>query len=253
MPLQIRKGLNSLREVTTFSEGEPVWTTDTNKLYIGDGVTPGGILVAGGGGGGNTFTNITVTGTATVGVLAFNDNAYITHGNTYYEDIIIYSTSSVRINAPQGLIIGDDGAGPAISEIDVNQITGLSGGPINIPTTATIQSLIVNSVKLKAVAETVYDSGSVAAGTYTPDVTSGTVHKMLLAGNVTINALANATTGSNATLILTQDSTGTRLLSSTMKFAAGNKTLSTAATSTDIISIFYDGTIYWASLTRGFI
>jgi len=252
MPLQIRRGSDADRATTTFAQGEPLWTTDTSKLYIGNGVDPGGILVAGGGGG-NTFTNITVTGTATVGVLAFNDNAYITHGDTYYEDIIIYSTSSVRVNAPEGLIIGDDGGGPAVSQIDVDQITGLSGGPINIPTTATIQSLIVDSVKLKAVAETVYDWGSVAAGTHTPNVNSGTVHKMLLTGNVTINALANVTTGSNATLILTQDSTGTRLLSSTMKFAAGNKTLSTAATSTDIISVFYDGSTYWASLTRGFI
>ena len=101
--------------------------------------------------------------------------------------------------------------------------------------------------------KTVYDWGSVAAGTYTPDVSSGTVHKMLLTGNVTINSLANATTGSNATLIITQDSTGTRTLSSTMKFAGGNKTLSTAATSTDIISVLYDGSTYWAAMTRGFI
>lgn len=252
MPLQIRRGSDADRATTTFAEGEPVWTTDTTKLYIGDGVTPGAILVAGGGGG-NTFTNITVTGTATVGVLAFSSDAYITKGSSVDDVVITSNTASVRVNAPQGLIIGDDGAGPAVSEIDVNQITGLSGGPISIPTTATIQNLIVDSVKLKAVAETIYDSGSVAAGTYTPDVSSGTVHKMLLTGNVTINALANATTGSNATLILTQDATGTRLLSSTMKFAAGNKTLSTAATSTDIISVFYDGSTYWASLTRGFI
>ena len=249
MPLQILHGLNSLRTATTFLEGEPVWTTDTNKLYIGDGITPGGIEVAGGGGG-NTFTNITVTGTATVGVLAFNNNAYITKG-TSFDDVVLYSsTASVKVNAAEGLIIGDGGG---TSQIDVNQITGLVGGPISIPTTATIQNLIVDSVKLKAVSETVYDWGSVAAGTHTPNVNSGTVHKMLLTGNVTISALANATTGSNATLILTQDGTGTRLLTSTMKFAAGNKTLSTAATSTDIISIFYDGSTYWASLTRGFI
>ena len=181
MLLQIRKGLNSLREATTFAEGEPVWTTDTNKLYIGDGVTPGGVLVAGGGSTGNTFTNITVTSTATV------------------------------------------------------------------------QSLIVDSVKLKAVAETVYDWGSVGAGTYTPNVNSGTVHKMLLTGNVTINSLANAVAGSNATLIVTQDGTGGRTLTSSWKFAGGAKTLTTVATATDMISVFYDGSTYYASLSRGFV
>jgi hypothetical protein len=37
-----------------------------------------------------------------------------------------------------------------------------------------------------------------------------------------------------------------------MKFAGGTKTLTTAANSTDIISVFYDGTTYWASLSTDF-
>jgi hypothetical protein len=37
-----------------------------------------------------------------------------------------------------------------------------------------------------------------------------------------------------------------------MKFAGGTKTLTTAANSTDIISVFYDGTTYWASLGADF-
>jgi hypothetical protein len=90
------------------------------------------------------------------------------------------------------------------------------------------------------------------AGTYTPDASSGTVHKMTLTGNVTINTLANVATGSNLTMIMTQDGTGTRTLSSTMKFAGGAKVLTTAASSTDIVSVFYDGTNYYASLSRGF-
>jgi hypothetical protein len=104
MPLQLRRGSNTSRQATTFAAGEPVWTTDTNKLFIGDGVTPGGIAVdttgsfsytlttatssAVGGvkigsgititadgtisaatGDSNTFSNITVTNTATIGIL----------------------------------------------------------------------------------------------------------------------------------------------------------------------------------------
>jgi hypothetical protein len=37
-----------------------------------------------------------------------------------------------------------------------------------------------------------------------------------------------------------------------MKFAGGSKTLSTTNT-TDIISVFYDGTNYWASLSKDFV
>jgi hypothetical protein len=42
-------------------------------------------------------------------------------------------------------------------------------------------------------------------------------------------------------------------LSSTMKFASNVRTLSTAANSTDIMSIVYVGTTYYASLTRGYV
>jgi hypothetical protein len=58
--------------------------------------------------------------------------------------------------------------------------------------------------------------------------------------------------GQSITLILTQDGTGSRLLTSTMKFAGGSKTLSTAANAVDIITVYYDGTTYWASLSKGF-
>jgi hypothetical protein len=73
-----------------------------------------------------------------------------------------------------------------------------------------------------------------------------------LTGNITINALGNAVAGSSAVLILTQDATGNRLLSSTMKFAGNSKTLSTAASSIDIMSVFYDGTTYYATLSKGY-
>jgi len=46
MSLQFRRGpLADLATITPLA-GEPIWTTDTNKLYVGDGVTPGGIIVS---------------------------------------------------------------------------------------------------------------------------------------------------------------------------------------------------------------
>ena len=69
-------------------------------------------------------------------------------------------------------------------------------------------------------------------------------------GAVTLQA--NAVAGTSATVILTQDSTGSRTLSSTMKFAGGQKTLSTAGGTTDIISMFYDGSTYYAVLSKGY-
>lgn len=47
MPLQIRRGTDAERTDSTFTpaEGELIYTTDTKKLYVGDGVTPGGVAI----------------------------------------------------------------------------------------------------------------------------------------------------------------------------------------------------------------
>ena len=45
MALQIRRGIESERTAVTFAEGELVYITDTDKLYIGDNTTVGGIEI----------------------------------------------------------------------------------------------------------------------------------------------------------------------------------------------------------------
>lgn len=45
MIIRVRRGLEANRLSYTPQVGEPTFTTDEKKLYIGDGVTPGGILV----------------------------------------------------------------------------------------------------------------------------------------------------------------------------------------------------------------
>jgi hypothetical protein len=54
------------------------------------------------------------------------------------------------------------------------------------------------------------------------------------------------------TLVLQQDGTGNRTLTSTMKFVGGFKTLTTTTNAIDIITVFYDGTNFLASLAKGF-
>jgi hypothetical protein len=68
-----------------------------------------------------------------------------------------------------------------------------------------------------------------------------------------MNTLGNALAGRSMTLILTQDATGGRTLTSSMKFADGFTTLSPTASTTDIISVFYDGSTYYATLTTGYV
>ena len=109
----------------------------------------------------------------------------------------------------------------------------------------------VANLKLNKFQENVYIYGN-ATGTITPDFNNGSIQTLTLTGNITLNSLGNAIAGRSMTLILTQDATGNRTLTSTMKFAGNYKTLSTSASATDIISVFYTGSTYYASLTTGY-
>ena len=51
MALRLRRGTDAERLTITPAEGEPIFTIDTKQLYIGDGTTPGGIVVDTVGGG----------------------------------------------------------------------------------------------------------------------------------------------------------------------------------------------------------
>lgn len=57
----LRRGLEQNRLNVIPQQGEPIYTTDTQKFYIGDGVTPGGNLVVGGSGGSGSgsFSGVT--------------------------------------------------------------------------------------------------------------------------------------------------------------------------------------------------
>lgn len=46
MALRIRRGIEADRTGYFFLEGEPIYVTDTKQMYIGDGVTAGGIGLA---------------------------------------------------------------------------------------------------------------------------------------------------------------------------------------------------------------
>ena len=47
MALRLRRGTDAERLLVTPLEGELVYTTDTKKIFVGDGTTIGGTLVAG--------------------------------------------------------------------------------------------------------------------------------------------------------------------------------------------------------------
>jgi hypothetical protein len=100
--------------------------------------------------------------------------------------------------------------------------------------------------------EAVYTGGT-TTGTITPDCANGTTQKITLTGSITFSAFANPVAGQSMTMIITQPASGgPYTLTSTMKFSSATKTLSTTANAIDIITVFYDGSTYFASLATGF-
>jgi hypothetical protein len=130
-------------------------------------------------------------------------------------------------------------------DVNGNSIVSVSNGNIAITPNGTGQTVVKN-IEYN---EFIYDLGT-TSGTITPNVTNGNVQTITLNGNLTFSAFSSPVAGQSLTLIVNTGGTS-RTLTSTMKFAGGEKTLSTTNT-TDIITVFYDGTNYWASLGKDF-
>lgn len=101
--------------------------------------------------------------------------------------------------------------------------------------------------------EDIVAGGSTGTATIVPDILGGSVAEYTLTGDITLNSIDNIQAGMSMTIILTQDATGSRLLTSTMKFVGGSKILSTAANAIDMIRVLYTGTQYLASLTKDYV
>jgi Major tropism determinant N-terminal domain len=64
--IQFRRGVEAQRALVTPDLGEPLFTTDTKQLFIGDGATVGGVAVGGNGGGSSGFFVQKICGTQAI-------------------------------------------------------------------------------------------------------------------------------------------------------------------------------------------
>lgn len=131
--------------------------------------------------------------------------------------------------------------------LDVNgqSIVSVSNGNISLTPNGTGQTVIKNL----EYNENVYSLGT-TSGTITPDAANGNVQTITLNGNLTFSAFSNPVSGQSITLVINTGGTS-RTLTSTMLFAGGSKTLSTTNT-TDILTVSYIGTTYYASLVKDY-
>ena len=127
----------------------------------------------------------------------------------------------------------------------------------NITSLGTLTSLTVSglantaNLQLTKYVETVPASANTSTS-ISPNLASGTIVRYTANANFTFNGFTSPIAGQSGTVIITQDSTGGRTMSSSMSFAGGSKTLSTAPGAIDIITVLYDGSTYYATLSKGF-
>ena len=100
--------------------------------------------------------------------------------------------------------------------------------------------------------QTVSTMGTVSADAALANV-AGKVVNITMGGNFAITG-HDLTTGQSTNLIITQDTTGGRVLTwpAGTKFAGANADLSADPDAVDIVGVFYDGTTLYVSISAGY-
>ena len=118
MALQIRRGTLAQLTAITPDLAEPIWTTDTHALYVGDGITPGGWPVGGTGYNQSlnttssvTFANLTLgaSGSITFGDSTVQTTAFTTSFNPFNQTL--NTSSNVTFAQVSGNIVRTIGTG----------------------------------------------------------------------------------------------------------------------------------------------
>ena len=111
------------------------------------------------------------------------------------------------------------------------------------------------NITLKQVQETYFNLGNTSSTTLSIDIANGTIQRTLLQSNVNQISFANLSPGGGVTVFLEQDAFGFRTLDTSTNFnnwlfVDDYKTLSVGAGNVDSLSVIYDGSTYYASLTK---
>jgi cold shock CspA family protein len=228
---------------TNFKVGDDAWIGDVNiantmRVAGQEDGTQGYIIF------GNT-NNTQYIGRSGIGPITTTGDFAVT-GTSYFANIStgnIVQGLGTQITTPSGtngnITFNPDGTGYVV-------FTNIT--PV----------LMGNTLQVRDVRDTVYtiSSGSnLTTGTITPDASNGDLQVLNLTGSITFNGFNNPIAGQTVTFAVVQpNSGGPYTLTSSMKFAGGNKTLSTAANAVDLVTITYvNSTIgYLGSIVTGF-
>jgi hypothetical protein len=187
MSLRIRRGTDAQRQTLTFDQGEVVYTTDTKKVYVGDGITAGGVnILATSAGSGVTFNPTTQAFDFSTNSLGLTTSAVSEGANKYF------TTQRAQ-----------DAAAALFTNVGSPATTGTVTGTVATGTVtllATPSPLLEQGEKFTVIGTG--GGGLTAGGTYF--VVSNTANSVILA-----NSLANAMAGTAITTLTTASLSGT--------------------------------------------
>ena len=165
MPLQIRRGTNAQRQAMTqaLAQGELLYVTDDQRLYIGNGSTLGGIQITG-------YTNedaqdaaaqLFTNGAPHTGItFSYNDAGA---GITAVVDLLNYQ-GTIGAAAFKGTFVGDD------STILVDGVTGTLKGSLIGSVTGNVTGNVVGNITGNVTGNVVGNITGNTAGVHTGDV-----------------------------------------------------------------------------------
>ena len=181
MALKIKRGSEGDRVLYTPEAGEPLYTTDTKKLYIGDGTTPGGLLInsdfladtspqLGGdldtngndiiGTGSIDITgNITTTGNLTVGQIIAD-----VKGSLFADD------STIMVDAVSGIVTADV----------IGNVTGDLTGNVTGNVTGTVTGTLVGSMTGDVKGSVFADDSTIIVDAIDSVITADTVNTRII-------------------------------------------------------------------------
>ena len=209
MSLRIRRGTDAQRQTLTFDQGEVVYTTDTKKVYIGDGITAGGVnVLANSAGQGVTFNPTTQAFDFSTNNLNLTTSAVSEGANKYFttqraQDAAASLFTNVGSPATTGTVAGTVATGtvtllatpsPLLEQGEKFSVIGTGGGGLtaggtfyvisNIGTSVVLANSLANAMSSTAITTlstasltgTTYSSGGINVGiTFTYDPVTHTV------------------------------------------------------------------------------